>query len=834
MARFLAKVNSDIKMRSQYAGIAMKPITLITILFASYFLVVTPPSASFAQDEKPLLQKADFKYVGAFRVPDGDYGSSRFGYGGTALAFNPGNHSLFIVGHDHHQQIAEISIPSIVSSSSIEDLAIATVLQPFSDIQSRLPIFGLDGAKIGGLIVIGNELYGTFYEYYDADGNAAYSHFRLSSLNLAAARVDGLFRVGGNINPGFVAGYLAEIPVEWQDDFGMPYLTGQAALSIISRTSAGPAALGFNPSDLGAKAASVVPMVYYPYEHPLAYENTQNPFFNLTTSVDGVLFPGGYRSVVFFGAHGIGPYCYGTGDECGDPVRLSKGTHAYPYIYQAWAYDVKDLIFVKNHSKQPWEVQPYAIWQIDFPFEVGDKRIGGVAYDDQTGTIFISQLNVGYGDEPKPIIHVFKIASLGNNSSEIIIAPNQAGQLPDIVANAKENDTILLEPGKYSISTTLNFAADNVQLRSTTGNRGDVVLDGGYVRQGGPGVGEVIAIRASNITISDISIAHAKWHAIHLAPSNRNIENVLLDNLHIYDCGQQLIKANPAGSASNIYYVDKVTLQNSLIEFVDNNLMEPSGDTYYTGGLDAHATQDWIVRDNVFRGINNNGKLMEHAIHFWRKGRNVTVERNLIINCYRGIGFGLATTPDSNERHYLDQTGDNPYRDQITGVIQNNVIINDPGIFMDSGISLANVVGSKVYYNTIISSANPAPFSCIEYRWSDNVHILNNLTSHKISEREGNSNTEISHNLANVFQNISSLFKDVSDYDVHLFDTAIEVIDKAKYLSEVTTDFDKNERGISPDIGAFELQINLPLIENVSPDVLNSSSRSVKIKGKNF
>ena len=78
------------------------------------------------------------------------------------------------------------------------------------------------------------------------------SHFVLSSLNLSTASVGGLYQVGTQ-GAGLVAGYMTPIPSEWQAALGDTYLTGQADIPIISRTSSGPAAFGFNPSDLSYK-----------------------------------------------------------------------------------------------------------------------------------------------------------------------------------------------------------------------------------------------------------------------------------------------------------------------------------------------------------------------------------------------------------------------------------------------------------------------------------------------------------------------------------------------------------------------------------------------------
>ena len=78
----------------------------------------TPPA------EGGLLHQSDLHYVGAFKVPVRTFGASSFEYGGTALAFNPANTSLFLVGHDYQQAVAELAIPSsIVNSGSLSSLA---------------------------------------------------------------------------------------------------------------------------------------------------------------------------------------------------------------------------------------------------------------------------------------------------------------------------------------------------------------------------------------------------------------------------------------------------------------------------------------------------------------------------------------------------------------------------------------------------------------------------------------------------------------------------------------------------------------------------------------
>jgi hypothetical protein len=360
------------------------------------------------------LRVGAFDYKGAFRLPFGENGASSFSYGGTAIAFNPHRRSLFIVGHDHHQAIAEVAVPDIVNSDRVEDLKTAKILQPFTAILARIPNWTLEGGcKIGGLLVNGNELIGTVYEFYDAEGNAVDSHFKLSSLDLKKANVTGLFRAG-RLGGGFVAGYMAHIPNEWKDKLGASQLTGQAALSIISRTSAGPAAFAFNASDLGPNAAQVMPLAYYPLAKRLAREDTQNPLFNTTTQITGLVFPTGTDELWFFGTHGTGPWWYGEngdGQNMHDPAGDYKGPHAYPYVFQAWVYSAHDLLAARKGTRQPWDIKPKDVLTFDLPFSEGSKRIGGAAYDPATRLLYISQLRADRLEyDMNPLIHVFQLA----------------------------------------------------------------------------------------------------------------------------------------------------------------------------------------------------------------------------------------------------------------------------------------------------------------------------------------------------------------------------------------------------------------------------------------
>ncbi|HYL81934.1 MAG TPA: hypothetical protein VEU07_14040, partial [Candidatus Acidoferrum sp.] len=287
---------------------------LLQILLALIWTLGVPVGIH-AQAPAPLLQAADLQYLGAIRVPGGTFGSSTFEYGGTAPAFHAANNSLFLVGHPYQTQVAELSLPTPVNSGSLSALPTAKVLQPFTDPSHGLMFtVGAGTTYTGGLLEYQNRLVGTSYLYYDGTGGQSLSHFvNTNPGSLAAGTAQGMYKVG-SVGAGFVDGYMGLIPPEWQTALGGPVLTGQCCIPIISRTSYGPAVFAFDPANLGVtNPAPAKPLVYYPQSNPLADYAATSVLFNGATAITGVVFPGGTRSVLFFGRQGQGPFCYGPG-----------------------------------------------------------------------------------------------------------------------------------------------------------------------------------------------------------------------------------------------------------------------------------------------------------------------------------------------------------------------------------------------------------------------------------------------------------------------------------------------------------------------------------------
>ncbi len=372
------------------------------LLGACLMLLLTCLSTfAVSPEQRPLVQKADLTFLGAFALPQGDYGSSRFGYGGQGVTHYfdsvTGKHTLFMEGHAWYPgNVAQIEVPTdnlLIKSKDWSSLNQATVLQNFSDVtDGHLDEIGYS-PFVYGMLVYNNRLVIAASSYYDGASEQVNSH-GVSGLNLSITNdFQGFYPMTGVATPRSKGGYMTTVPLEWQTLFGGPALTGKGCLSIISNNSCGPCATVFDPDDVGSE--NPVPgntLLFYPLAHPLADPSSQNELFNLTTHMLGIAFPNGSRSVLFFGRHGYGPYCYGIGGEtgeCPDPCDESHGTHAYPYRSQVWAYDANDLMQVKNGVKQCWEIQPYTYWTMD---EITDvcSNPEGACYDPDTGRLYIT------------------------------------------------------------------------------------------------------------------------------------------------------------------------------------------------------------------------------------------------------------------------------------------------------------------------------------------------------------------------------------------------------------------------------------------------------------
>ncbi len=342
--------------------------------------------------------------------------------------------------------------------------------------------------------------------------------------------------------------------------------------------------------------------------------------------------------------------------------------------------------------------------------------------------------------------------------------------------NAAPGTTILVAPGIYNLQEAVYVTVNNLTIRGATGDRGDVILDGGGMLTGTHI--HIIAIFADDVTIADLTLRNGDEHGV----SVQGYDRPTLYNLHILDTGYQLVKVNPptARGESALGSEDGL-LACSRLEYTTTSPED------YTNGISAHDAHRWIVRDNQWLRIRTPNQVPAPTILFWSASSDTLVERNLLVDCYQGIAFGNASHGAG------DHTG---------GIVRNNVIY--ASLPHDSVVEMVHASDWLVAHNTALLLNPDGVTWGMEARFSDSSGTFAyNLTNMDIfADRDGASGSE----LGNVTTAQSSWFANAAGADLHLVAGVTAVIDQAAALADVRDDYDGDSRpyGAAPDIGADE------------------------------
>lgn len=349
--------------------------------------------------------------------------------------------------------------------------------------------------------------------------------------------------------------------------------------------------------------------------------------------------------------------------------------------------------------------------------------------------------------------------------------------------NGTGDKTINLAPGTYTLDGAggLGITRSGVTVRGQGSDAGSVVIRGAGMSGG---ISHVFQVFADDATFENMTLGEVSAHAIQVhGESPSDADRTILRNLIIRDTGQQMVKVSYRdGEAAHA--------DGGIVEDCKFAYTSGIGPGYYIGGIDAHNAQDWIVRRNRFSGIRSpEARVAEHAIHFWSQSGNTLCERNLIINCDRGIGFGLGN------------------RGHVGGIIRNNMIYH-ADMAGDLGIELENSSNTKVIHNTIYLEHNAPGGIAVRFAGSSGALVLNNLikiagSGSPIWLRDGA--TAVLQ--GNVTQAQAAWFANVATGDLHLSANAPStVLNAGVAATGVVDDFDGESRptGSKPDIGADE------------------------------
>jgi hypothetical protein len=369
-----------------------------------------------------------------------------------------------------------------------------------------------------------------------------------------------------------------------------------------------------------------------------------------------------------------------------------------------------------------------------------------------------------------------------------VIRVATAVELIAAVDRVGTNGTLLLTDGHYKLPRVIVLQGKkSIAIRSAAGDPGKVTLSGKGWDSNDKGDDLIHVARCDGVTIADLTFTDCHSYGIKVEAENAP------KDIHIYNCrfrdiGVRAIKGS-AGKDPNTRAV-----KGSVRYCTFENTKTPPGDWLFGGdyisAIDMMALEDWTFSDNFFRNIKGRNGGGRAAIFIWVRSRRVVVERNLMIDCDRGIAFGNPGQSTANlageQLAYVSE-----------GVIRNNSIAGGA----DCGIELWYAEGIKVLNNSIWRP---------DRNWSRGIRvgtgtarteIVNNLVHGEIRLEGGKA--ELRQNLA---RRLEGYFIDPPSGNLALTPAATEAIDRGLSVPEVTDDIRGRTRAGLPDLGAWAFE----------------------------
>jgi len=373
--------------------------------------------------------------------------------------------------------------------------------------------------------------------------------------------------------------------------------------------------------------------------------------------------------------------------------------------------------------------------------------------------------------------------------------PRPAGQTIEVssvqgliraVEQIKPGGTILLADGHYMMPHYVELKTDNVSLRGASGHRERVVIDGAESRDG-----ELIGITGcSGVTIADLTIQNTQYNGFKVN-SETNVQRLTIYNCIIHNIWQRGVKGVKVPKKNReVIRPKRCRVQYCL--FYNDRPKRLSDDPHdiaggnYVGGIDLMYAKNWVISDNVFIGIQGRTREGRGAIFIWFDSQDCVIERNIIIGCDAGICLGNPHRANGINTHCL------------RFVVRNNFITRAT----EGGIVTVYTQDCKVLNNTIHEPDSRLGRLIRLVYDNDGLLIANNLLSGPKIRNESGSKIKAFNNLA---KDLTSALVNPSQGNLHLTLRAADAINKAKSLSDVTEDIDREPRGAKPDIGADEL-----------------------------
>jgi len=367
--------------------------------------------------------------------------------------------------------------------------------------------------------------------------------------------------------------------------------------------------------------------------------------------------------------------------------------------------------------------------------------------------------------------------------------------------NAAENiapgGTILIADGQYMMPSCFDIHTDAVTVRSESGDRSKVILDGAQSEHI-----ELFAFTTCHdVTAADLTIQNIRCNGFKIN-ANRHVHAVTIRNCVIHNIWQRGVKGVRGvpkdDGTEETHPVEDCRVQYCL--FYNDRRKQFEDDSYeaerpfnfggnYIGGMDVMRCKGWTISDNVFVGIHGRTGYARGAIFIWNGSEDCLIERNIIIDCDSGICLG-------NGHRSVEPVHDTRV------LVRNNFVTRCHSV----GILSCYTEDCRIVHNTIYDPDIPLGNLIRVDRDAPGLYVANNLLAGMpigvamgmVSEKDS---TRLENNIEGA---PAAWFIDPARGDLRLTDAATKAIGAAIKLDYVAEDIDGNPRGESPTIGAHE------------------------------
>lgn len=440
-----------------------------------------------AQDHR--LQPSDLIYKGAFTFPLGD----QWAYSGHALTFYPSGDpsgpgdgfpgSLYASGHTWDDLVGEISIPEPVISSNFNELPAALMLKSLHDITggwiNNCTYTGdCEYREVDGLVYLDNveKIAWNLRDWYNV---AAYDQASLGWSDLDMSGAQGVWHIGVRDGDVFHNARTCDYLFTAPEDFAVQHLDGKWLIAGNHREagalggSQGPTLYALAPWEESSPPpdggeVEAIPLLYYPENYDCTYNQYDQcafPGYRVADDWGGGAWieAAAGEAVLIFGRKGLGPNCYGTGEECGDTCETTKGWHSAPYQSQVLFFDPQELKEVAEGTRNPWDVVPYTTLSLEAEvLNPGCAELGAAAFDRTGGLIYVTEEAAGPWGET--VVHVWQVS--GFQVSGTVTDESQSAPLPGVVMDGLPYNPSTDISGFYSADVDSGWSGTVVPVKS--------------------------------------------------------------------------------------------------------------------------------------------------------------------------------------------------------------------------------------------------------------------------------------------------------------------------------------------------------------------------------